>query len=88
MGDIKKIDLKARNIGLLVGISGVIYFISISRVSDVYLEFVNNHWVAWRERFTPGSQPNEIKVIAEGETFDYAIKKLDNYLKYVLKNRR
>lgn len=82
------LDKKAKKTGLLIGISGVIYFKSISRVSDVYLESINEKWVAWRERFTPGNQLNEIKVIAEGESFDYAISKLEKYLNFVLKSKR
>lgn len=80
---------KARKIGLLIGIPGHLYFLSISCVSDVYLEFINNQWLAWRERYTPGNLKfSDVKVIGADESFDYVITKIEAYLSYVRRPSR
>lgn len=81
-------DQKARSIGLLIGLSGQLYTISISRVSDVYIEHIDGQWVGWRERhYTGDLQPSGVKIIVTG-TFDHAMAKTEKYLKYIKKNRK
>ncbi|MGM7691826.1 hypothetical protein ACS65S_06045 [Staphylococcus saprophyticus] len=42
----KNYDKQAEKIELIVGISGEMYFCSISRVSAVYVEYIDEKWVA------------------------------------------
>ena len=61
------LDEQAKRIGLIVGISNEIYFLSISHVSDVYVEFIKGQWVAWRESFIPNTNHRtSYKLIAQG----------------------
>lgn len=86
MGNLSIQDRKAKEVGLLVGIPGQLYFLSISRVSDVYLDHINGQWVAWRERQHKGNmQLNDIKMIATGSTFDYVLLKIEKYLTFIKK---
>ena len=48
-------DKQAKNLGLIIGISEEMYFCSISKVSQVYVEFIDNQWVAWRESYVPNT---------------------------------
>lgn len=89
VNDIRVRNEKAREIGLLIGISGEVYFLSISKVSDVYVDFINGQWVAWRERCTSGDlQSSDVKVIATSKSFDYVIARTEAYFSYLKKLRR
>lgn len=80
-------DIETKKIGLITGISNEIYFCSISHVSTVYLELINDNWVAWRETYQPNTnQLKHYKLIANGE-FDYVLSRTKNYLNYITKNR-
>ena len=62
------LDEQAERIGLITGVSNEIYFRSISRVSDVYVEFVKGQWVAWRESYVPNTNKRtSYKLIAQGD---------------------
>lgn len=73
---------KAKLVGLLVGISGTLYFLSISRVSTVYVDIVNKQWVAWRERID-----GDYKIIATGNLYEFVLSSVVKYLKYIKKNQ-
>lgn len=76
-------DRQAKRIGLITGISDEIYFCSISHVSTVYLELINDKWIAWRETYqTNTNQLKHYKLIASGE-FSYVLSRTKNYIKYV-----
>lgn len=76
-------DKETKKIGLITGISDEIYFCSISHVSTVYLELINDKWIAWRETYqTNTNQLKHYKLIASGE-FSYVLSRTKNYIKYV-----
>ncbi|WP_447557229.1 pathogenicity island protein [Staphylococcus haemolyticus] len=80
------LDEQAKRIGLTVGISNEIYFLSISHVSDVYVEFIKGQWVAWRESFIPNTNHRtSYKLIAQG-SFELVIARTKNYLNFIKKN--
>jgi len=80
------LDEQAKRIGLIVGISNEIYFLSISHVSDVYVEFIKGQWVAWRESFIPNTNHRtSYKLIAQG-SFELVIARTKNYLNFIKKN--
>lgn len=81
-------DTQARKVGLIVGISEEIYFCSLSHVSTVYVERIDDHWEVWRENYIPNmNHRKNYKVLASGE-FDYVIARTKNYLKYMKSLRR
>ncbi|MCG7834330.1 pathogenicity island protein [Staphylococcus epidermidis] len=81
------LDEKAQSIGLITGISKEIYYCSISYVSTVYLEFINDSWTAWRESYIPKSNKRtSYKVIATG-SFELVIARLKNYLNYIKRSK-
>ncbi len=76
-------DKETKKIGLITGISDEIYFCSISHVSTVYLELINDKWIAWRETYqTNTNQLKHYKLIASGE-FSYVLSRTKDYIKYV-----
>lgn len=80
-------DKQAKNIGLIVGISEEMYFCSISRVSAVYVEYIDEKWVAWRESYVPNrNRRSSYKLLAHGG-FELVIARTKNYLEYIKKNR-
>lgn len=81
------LDEQAERIGLIIGVSNEIYFRSISRVSDVYVEFVKGQWVAWRERYVPNTNKlTSYKLIAQGD-FELVLARVKKYLKFISKGR-
>ena len=79
------LDEQAERIGLITGVSNEIYFRSISRVSDVYVEFVKGQWVAWRESYVPNTNKRtSYKLIAQGD-FELVLARVKNYLKFISK---
>ncbi|MDY4023274.1 pathogenicity island protein [Staphylococcus hominis] len=81
------LDEQAERIGLITGVSNEIYFRSISRVSDVYVEFIKGQWVAWRESYVPNTNKRtSYKLIAQGD-FELVLARVKNYLKFISKGR-
>lgn len=80
-------DAQANKVGLIVGISEEMYFCSISKVSQVYVEYIDDKWVAWRESYVPNSnRRTSYKMIARGG-FELVMARTKNYLGYIKKNR-
>ncbi|MDW3797381.1 pathogenicity island protein [Staphylococcus saprophyticus] len=80
-------DKQAKKIGLIVGIPEEMYFCSISRVSAVYVEYIDEKWVAWRESYVPNTnRRSSYKLIAHGG-FELVMARTKNYLGYIKKNR-
>lgn len=80
-------DKQAEKIGLIVGIPEEMYFCSISRVSAVYVEYIDEKWVAWRESYVPNTnRRSSYKLIAHGG-FELVIARTKNYLGYIKKNK-
>lgn len=78
-------DKQAEKLGLIVGIPEEMYFCSISRVSAVYVEYIDNRWVAWRESYVPNSnRRTSYKLIAQGG-FELVIARTKNYLGFITK---
>lgn len=92
MGILKKIEsdpnIEAKEIGLMIGIPGTLYMWTVSRFSTAYLEHYKGEWIAWRETYQVGRR-NAIsyKIIAQGNTFDYALLQFKKYIGYISKNR-
>nr|WP_201744494.1 pathogenicity island protein [Staphylococcus warneri] len=81
------LDEQAEKIGLIVGIPEEVYFCTISRVSVVYVEYIDNRWVAWCESYVPNSnRRTSYKVIAHGG-FELVMARIKNYLGYIKKNK-
>lgn len=81
------LDEQAERIGLITGVSNEIYFRSISRVSDVYVEFIKGQWVAWCESYVPNTNKRtSYKLIAQGD-FELVLARVKNYLKFISKGR-
>lgn len=80
-------DTEANKAGLIVGISEEVYFCSISKVSQVYVEYIGNKWVAWRESYVPNTnRRTNYKMIANG-SYELVMARTKNYLGYIKKNR-
>ncbi|WP_096823916.1 pathogenicity island protein [Staphylococcus nepalensis] len=80
-------DKQAEKIGLIIGLSQEIYFCSISKVSSVYVELINDKWVVWRESYVPNTNHRtSYKLIAQGN-FELVIARTKNYLGYIKKNK-
>ena len=80
-------DEQANKAGLIVGISEEMYFCSIRKVSQVYVEYIDNNWVAWRESYVPNTNRHtSYKMIAHGN-FELVMARTKNYLGYIKKNR-
>ncbi|PTG05334.1 pathogenicity island protein [Staphylococcus chromogenes] len=84
---IYSLDEQAEKIGLITGISEEIYFCSISHVSQVYVEYINDVWVAWRESYVPNTnQRTSYKLITQGN-FELVIARVKNYLTYIKRKK-
>ncbi|HIW38406.1 MAG TPA: pathogenicity island protein [Candidatus Jeotgalicoccus stercoravium] len=80
-------DKQAEKIGLIVGIPEEMYFCSISKISAVYVEYIDEKWVAWRESYVPNTnRRTSYKLIAHGG-FELVMARTKNYLGYIKKNR-
>ncbi|WP_432718029.1 pathogenicity island protein [Staphylococcus equorum] len=80
-------DKQAEKLGLIIGISEEMYFCSISKVSQVYVEYIDNKWVAWRESYVPNTnRRTSYKMIAHGN-FELVMARTKNYLGYIKKNK-
>ncbi|MDU9349073.1 MULTISPECIES: pathogenicity island protein [Staphylococcus] len=80
-------DKQAKKIGLIVGIPEEMYFCSISKISAVYVEYIDEKWVVWRESYVPNTKRRtSYKLIAHGG-FELVMARTKNYLGYIKKNR-
>ncbi|WP_150873526.1 pathogenicity island protein [Staphylococcus saprophyticus] len=80
-------DKQAEKIGLIVGIPEEMYFCSISKISAVYVEYIDEKWVVWRESYVPNTnRRTSYKLIAHGG-FELVMARTKNYLGYIKKNR-
>ena len=80
-------DKQAEKIGLIVGIPEEMYFCSISKISAVYVEYIDEKWVAWRESYVPNTnRRTSYKLIAHGG-FELVMARTKKYLGYIKKNR-
>jgi len=79
-------DEEALNKGLQVGIPGSLYTTTINRNSSLYLEKISGNWVAWREYYVINRRKCvSHKIIVESRDFDYALKKVSEYVKRIRK---
>ncbi|MDS1000644.1 pathogenicity island protein [Staphylococcus capitis] len=80
-------DKQAEKIELIVGIPEEMYFCSISKISAVYVEYIDEKWVVWRESYVPNTnRRTSYKLIAHGG-FELVMARTKNYLGYIKKNR-
>lgn len=81
-------DLKAKDIGLIIGIPNEIYFCAISKTSTVYVEWIDTRWIAWRETYLLNSSKcRSYKRIAHGE-FEEVIQRVKGYLEFIQNNQK
>lgn len=81
-------DKQAQKAGLMIGIPGVLYTVTISKVSSVYMERIDSHWEAWREvHYAEQIKAISAKTIASGSTFEYVLQKVKRYLHYIEQKR-
>lgn len=82
------IDDRARNIGLIVGIPYELYMWTVSRYSTLYMEYINNKWIVWRETYD-SNKPNCIsyKNIACSNDFNKVLTSAKKYMSYVKSKR-
>lgn len=83
MNKTENYDLAAKNAGLIVGISNEIYFRSTGKTSAVYMEFINDQWVTWRETYVMNSSKRKSFKLIEQGSFGKVIKRVENYLLFV-----
>jgi hypothetical protein len=82
--DILKRDTKAKSAGLIIGIPGTLYTMTLSQDSVAYIECVNGNWVCWRETYLTGRQEAKShKILAQGGTFDYVLMQFKKYIDYI-----
>jgi hypothetical protein len=85
----ERLDSQAKAAGLMIGIPGVLYTLTLSKSSDVYIEQVNGKWEAWRETYQPGKRRAvSDKTIVKGQTLDYVWIKVIGYFDYIEKKWR
>ncbi|MEO2249410.1 pathogenicity island protein [Staphylococcus saprophyticus] len=88
MAEIINHDLKAKEAGLIIGITNEMYFCSISRTSTVYVEWIDKRWMAWRETYLlNSSKRRSYKRIAHGE-FEEVIQRVKGYLEFIQNNQK
>lgn len=82
-------DEQAIKAGLMIGISGTLYFWTVSHVSNLYMENRSDKWYVWRETYQKGKlEAVSIKSISNGKPFNVALTDAKNYMGYVSKFRR
>lgn len=84
-----KRDQEAKENGLMIGIPGQLYTVTLSNVSCIYVEHIEDRWEAWRETNYP-HQRKAIgsKIITTGNTFDFVLLKVKRYLDYINRKRK
>lgn len=76
-------DVRAKMSGLIIGISNEIYFRSTGKTSTVYMEFINDQWVAWRETYVMNSSKRKSFKLIEQGSFEKVIRRVENYLLFI-----
>lgn len=82
-------DNQAKQAGFMIAITGELYTNTLSNISSVYIERIENGWEAWRETYYPHQRKAiRSKSIATGNTFDFVLLKVKQYLDYIIKKRQ
>jgi len=81
-------DNQASQAGFMIAISGELYTANLSNVSSIYIEHIESRWQGWRETHYPHQyKAISSKIIATGNTFEYVLLKVKQYLDYIIKKR-
>lgn len=81
-------DNQAKRAGLMTAIPGELYTLTLNNVSSVYFEHIENGWEAWREtHYLHQYKVISSKMIAKGNTFEFVLQKVKQYLDYIIKKR-
>lgn len=81
-------DLKAKQFGFIVVLTGELYTRTLGRNSSVYIERIGSQWEAWRETYRfERKEPIHCKTIATAEGFEYVLLKAKNYFGYIERKR-
>ncbi|MCY8233894.1 hypothetical protein [Priestia endophytica] len=84
-----KRDKKAKVNGLMIGIPGKLYTVTLSKISSIYIEQIEGGWEAWRETHYPCQRKLiSSKIIANGNTFDFVLLRVKQYLDYINRKRK
>lgn len=82
-------DDRAKQAGFMVAIPGELYTVTLSNVSSIYIEHIEGGWEAWREtHYTYQHKAISSKIIATGNTFDFVLLKVKQYLVYIIKKMK
>lgn len=82
-------DNQAKRAGLMIAIPGELYTVTLNNVSSVYFEHIENGWEARRETHYPHQyKAISSKIIANGNTFEFVLLKIKQYLDYIVKKRK
>lgn len=87
--DIIEKDNQAKRAGLMIAIPGELYTMDLNQFSSIYVEHIEQRWEAWREthyKFQRKVISNN--VIATGNTFNFVISKVEQYLDYINKKKK
>lgn len=81
-------DNQAKQAGFMIAIPGELYTVTLSNVSSIYVEHIEGVWEARRETHYPHQrQAISSKIIATGNTFEFVLLKVKQYLDYIIKKR-
>ena len=81
-------DNQAKRAGLIIAIPGELYTATLNNVSSVYFEHIEDGWEARRETHYPHQyKAISSKIIAIGNTFEFVLQKVKQYLDYIIKKR-
>lgn len=82
--DMLQHDSVMKDIGCMVGITGTLYFKSISFSSTAYMELSGGEWLVYRQTDYSGQiSTSRYKEIARGQNFDDVFNRFNNYLSYI-----
>lgn len=85
---ILKKDNQAKQAGLVIAIPGELYTVTLSNVSSIYVEHIEDRWEVWKEtHYTHQRIAISSKIIATGKTFEFVLIKVKRYLNYIIKKR-
>lgn len=79
-------DKKVKEAGFIVGISGVLYTLTLDKYTILYIEKSDDKWESRVETYRKGRKKAvKIKLIETGNTFDFVLYKTKRYLNRIFK---
>ena len=85
----ESLDAKAKAAGLVIGLPGELYTLTLGRYRAIYIERIIDKWIVWRETYqTNRNRAVSSRTIAEAATLDYVLEQVARHLEYLSKFRR